>query len=339
MSLKLPTRCRERGPRFVAHEKFGPERLFKPLDPRVIATSARPPTNAATSSHWSFQSVKRPAVPRVDRARSKTRNEVDAFVAASLAEKSTSLRAEADRRTLIRRVSIDLIGLPPSPEEVAAFIADRDPKAYERLIDRLLASPHYGERWGRHWLDVAGFAESSLFIGDVPRQVLALSGLRFAPSNRNHSNQFVIEQLAGDELFTWRAAGEFTTDQIELLTATDSSDVRPTRPTIRPLPRWTSAIAQQSGRGLDEGVAGLTVNCVRCHNHKFDPIEQEEYYRLVAIFQPAYDPEQWPGIECEANVGSLRFLCSPAETRRKVTAESPVGSRARETDRDSGTGR
>ena len=150
------------------------------------------------------------------------RTEVDAFVLAKLTEKSASIGPEADRRTLIRRAYFDLVGLPPRPGEVAAFIADPDPCAYQRLVDRLLASPHYGERWGRHWLDVAGFAESSMFIGDVPRQGFwRYRDYVIRAFNADKPfNQFVIEQLAGDELFNWRAAGDFTPEQIELLTAT-----------------------------------------------------------------------------------------------------------------------
>ena len=260
----------------------------------VIATPARPSTNAAASTHWSFQSVKRPTVPRFGRARSKIRNEVDAFVTAKLPEKSVSLRTEADPRTLIRRVYFDLTGLPPSPEEVAAFIADRDPKAYERLVDRLLASPHYGERWGRHWLDVAGFAESSMFIGDVTRQGFwRYRDYVIRAFNADKPfNQFITEQLAGDELFNWRAADEFTGEQIEQLAATGFLRCPPDATDNQAITQMDKRyIAQQSAVEVSmKTLLGLTINCVRCHDHKFDPIQQEEYYRLIAVFQPAYDP-------------------------------------------------
>jgi hypothetical protein len=300
------------------------------LDPRVVVSTAHSQTNAAGSTHWSFQSVKRPAVPRLDRrAKIKSTNAVDAFVSASLAEKSISIRAEADRRTLIRRVYFDLIGLPPSPEEVAAFVADRDPKAYERLVEHLLASPHYGERWGRHWLDVAGFAESSMFIGDVARQGFwrYRDYVIRAFNSDKPFNQFVIEQLAGDELFNWRAADEFTSEQIEQLTATGFLRCPPDATDNQAITQMDKRyIAQQSAVEVSmKALMGLTINCVRCHNHKFDPIKQEEYYRLIAVFQPAYDPEQWlPGIWSEANAGPLRAIpLLPAEARRKVMAESP----------------
>lgn len=254
---------------------------------------------------------------------------MDAFVAASLPKKSASLRAEADRRTLIRRVYFDLIGLAPSPEEVATFIADRDPKAYDRLVDRLLASPHYGERWGRHWLDVAGFAESSMFIGDVTRQGFwRYRDYVIRAFNADKPfDQFITEQLAGDELFNWRTADEFTPEQIDQLAATGFLRCPPDATDNQAITQMDKRyIAQQSAVEVSmKALLGLTINCVRCHDHKFDPIQQEEYYRLIAIFQPAYDPEQWlPGIWSEANAGPLRAIpLLPAAGRRRTMAESP----------------
>jgi len=294
----------------------------------AVPASAGPPTNATASTHWSFQTVHRPAVPRFERARPEIRNPVDAFVAASLGERSGLLRAEADRRTLIRRLYFDLTGLPPSVEEVTAFIADSDPKACEQLIERLLASPHYGERWGRHWLDVAGFAESSMFIGDVPRQGFwrYRDYVIRAFNSDKPFNQFIIEQLAGDELFNWRAAGEFTPEQIDQLAATGFLRCPPDATDNQAITQMDKRyIAQQSAVEVSmKALLGLTINCVRCHDHKFDPIKQEEYYRLVAVFQPAYDPDQWlPGIWSEANAGPLRAIpLLPGAERRGVMAES-----------------
>jgi len=293
----------------------------------VVTTSARTLTNAAASTHWSFQSVKRPAVPRLDQARAKFSN-IDVFVVASLTGKSASIRPEADRRTLIRRVHFDLLGLPPSPEEVARFVADPDARAYEKLVERLLASPHYGERWGRHWLDVAGFAESSMFIGDVPRQGFwRYRDYVIRSFNADKPfHQFVLEQLAGDELFNWREAGEFTAEQTELLTATGFLRCTPDATDNQAITQMDKRyIAQQSAVEVSmKALLGLTINCVRCHDHKFDPMTQEEYYRLVAVFQPAYDPEQWlPGIWSDNYVGSLRAIpLLPAEERRRIMAES-----------------
>src|SRR5262245_44654274 len=175
----------------AAHLSAGEQ---NPHDPAFLQKN-RPRSTNAPSSHWAFQAVRRPPVPTNSKSAASP---IDAFVAAKLREKSTKLQSAADRRTLVRRAYFDLIGLPPSPEEVATFVADDDPRAYERLIDRLLESPHYGERWGRHWLDVAGFAESSMFIGDVPRQGFWRYRdyvIRAFNADKPY-DQFVTEQLA-----------------------------------------------------------------------------------------------------------------------------------------------
>jgi hypothetical protein len=211
---------------------------------------------------------------------------------------------------------------------VAAFVADRDPKAYEHLVDRLLDSPQYGERWGRHWLDVAGFAESSMFIGDVPRQGFWRYRdyvIRAFNADKPY-NEFVLEQLAGDELFNWRDAGEFTEAQQELLIATGFLRCPPDATDNQAITQMDKRFAtQQAAVEVSmKALLGLTLNCVRCHDHKFDPILQKEYYAMAAVFQPAYDPERWlPGIWSATTVGSLRAIpLLPPEERRHVMSES-----------------
>lgn len=290
-----------------------------------------PPASFEISrSHWAFQPIRRPAVPLTAPGADHRAVEspVDAFVLAELAEKGFVLRPQADRRTLARRLFFDLTGLPPSPEEVARFASDPDRRAYLRLVDRLLESPHYGERWGRHWLDVAGYAESSMFIGDIPRQGFWRYRdyvIRSLNSDKPY-DQFLIEQLAGDELFNWRSADDYTPEQVDLLAATGFLRCTPDATDNQAITQMDKRyIAQQTAVEVSmKAVMGLTVNCVRCHDHKFDPIKQEEYYRLIAVFQPVYDPDQWlPGIWSSGNPGPLRAIpLLPGQERRAVMAEA-----------------
>ncbi|HAV63558.1 MAG TPA: hypothetical protein DCY13_14475 [Verrucomicrobiales bacterium] len=296
--------------------------------------SAAADATEKSPGHWSFQPVTRPPVP--GRADGKSAGDgrsgsavIDAFVAAKLAEHSAALRPAADRRTLVRRAYFDLLGLPPSPEEVESFAGEAHPEAYGRLISRLLDSPHYGERWGRHWLDVAGFAESSMFIGDIPRQGFwRYRDYVIRAFNQDKPfDEFITEQLAGDELFDWRAAEHFSDEQIELLAATGFLRCTPDATDNQAITQMDKRyIAQQAAVEVSmKALMGLTINCVRCHDHKFDPIRQEEYYQLIAVFQPVYDPDQWlPGIWSEANAGPLRAIpLLPGDQRRRIMNESP----------------
>jgi hypothetical protein len=203
-------------------------------------------------------------------------NPIDAFVLARLRQSHLPASPEADRRTLIRRVSFDLLGLPPTPEEVESFVSDPSPDAYEKLCDRLLASPHYGERWARHWLDVVRFADTHGFEMNQPRP----SAWRYrdwvirALNDDKPYDRFVLEQLAGDALGADEATG--------FLVAGAWDQVKSPDPVLT---------AQQRADELHDIVSvtgatflGLTVGCARCHDHKFDPIPQADYYRLVAVF-------------------------------------------------------
>jgi hypothetical protein len=230
--------------------------------------------------HWSLRPRSRPAVPRFDSPadRDWVRTPVDAFVLERLHRAGLRPSPEADRATLIRRACFDLTGLPPTPEEVAAFVADPAPDAYERLVDRLLASPHYGERWGRHWLDVVRFAETEGFEYDRQRP----GAWRFRDYvldafNRDKPfDRFVLEQLAGDEI---------APDDRELQVAAGFHRLGPVRRNA-----GNPEIAVSRPEVLTEmtdvfGVAflGLTVGCARCHDHKFDDVPQADYYRLQAF--------------------------------------------------------
>ena len=230
------------------------------------------------STHWSFQPLVRPEVPRSSVAPpTETPHAIDAFVRAKLAEQNLALNPSADRRTLIRRLSFDLLGVPPSPEEVAAFEADTDPVAYEKLVDRYLASPQFGERAARFWLDTVRFAESDGFETNQPRpNAWRYRDYVIDAFNRDLPyDQFVKQQLAGDQLGAGVATGFLVGGAMDRVKSPD--------------PILT---AQQRADELHDMVSttgsvflGLTVGCARCHSHKFDPIPQTDYYAMKAVFE------------------------------------------------------
>jgi hypothetical protein len=245
---------------------------------------------------WSFKKPVKPLVPAV-RQTSKVRTPIDAFVEQKLEEKRWTLGPEAGKRTLVRRVYFDLLGLPPTPEQVSDFLADSKQDAYARLIDRLLASPHYGERWGRHWLDVAGYSDS---IGNSTDEVRTLAWryrdyvIRSLNQDKPY-NEFLLEQFAGDQLVNYDADTKPKAEDIEKLTATGFLRVAPDygdQQAIYQVDKYYDALQATVETSL-KAVMGLQLACARCHDHKFDPILQEDYYKLTAAFQPALDPEKW----------------------------------------------
>ncbi len=251
-------------------------------DPRTVAPSAVKLAYGASleegRKHWAFQPLRPSKLPAVKNA-AWARNDVDRFILASLEAKGLKPSPEADRRTLIRRVTLDLIGLPPSPEEVETFVKDTSPQAWERVVDRLLASPHYGERWGRHWLDLARYADSSGFHNDLDRPH-AWRYRDYVIRSFNEDKpyaRFIAEQLAGDEI---------TDADEETLVATgfcrnapsNDDNMGPNKEQYR-LDELDDVISTTSTVFL-----GLTVGCARCHDHKFDPITSADYYSLLAIF-------------------------------------------------------
>ena len=237
--------------------------------------------------HWSFQTLKRPAIPIVSRTNVIwSRNPIDLFVAEKLEAASGSQShgnstglspsREAERLTLIRRVTFDLIGLPMSPSEADEYLSDAHPDAFERLVDRLLASPHFGERWARHWLDIVKFAESDGFETNQPRpNAWPYRDYVIRAFNEDKPvNQFLFEQLAGDTAGVDEATGFLVSGAMDRVKSPD--------------PGLT---AQQRADELHDMVSttssafmGLTVGCARCHNHKFDPITQADYYGMKAVF-------------------------------------------------------
>ena len=245
---------------------------------------------------WSFRKPVAAPVPAVTHP-DQVRTPIDAFVLAKLEAKGWQFQPEAGRVTLIRRAYLDLIGLPPTPAEVKAFVEDKSANAYEKVVDGLLASPHYGEEWGRHWLDIAGYSDS---VGDAydTERVAAWKYRDYvikAFNNNKPYNRFLVEQFAGDQLVNYEPGTRPTPDKVEPLIATGflrtTADITDNQ-TIYQVDKYFDALEKATETSL-KGVMGLTVQCARCHDHKFDPILQRDYYKLTAVFQAAFDPENW----------------------------------------------
>ncbi|MFN0165060.1 MAG: DUF1553 domain-containing protein [Bryobacteraceae bacterium] len=263
------------------------------------AMEARPVTDKDKQA-WPFRKPVAGPIPTA-RNKARVRNPIDAFILARLEEKGLSLSAEAPPPTLIRRVYLDLTGLPPSQEELKEALADTKPGAYERLVDRLLDSPHFGERWARYWLDAAGYVDVSGFDNDL-NPYEAFDGIwryrDYVVKSFNDDkpyDRFLVEQLAGDELVDWRNAKRYTPEIVESLVATGyvRSVFDRTDPDIVNLPGERFDVLFHLMEKVSTHVMGLTVGCARCHSHKYDPIPQRDYYRMLSVFTNAYNPWNW----------------------------------------------
>ena len=283
---------------------------------------------------WSFKPIARPAVPKLEND-ARVRTPIDAFILAKLREQKLDFAPDADRRTLVRRVTLDLTGLPPTPEDVDAFLADTSPDAYEKVVDRLLASPAYGERWARHWLDIAGYADSNGFSEvDSPR----LHAWRYrdyvirAFNADKPWNEFIVEQLAGDEL-----AGATQTETQQAVLDPQQRDELVATGFLRMAPDGTgdpgddmklarNQVIAEELKVVSSSLLGLTVGCAQCHDHRFDPIPQTDYYRLRAIFEPAFDwQSRWrPPFQRQYS------LYTPEERAKAEAIETQVGEINRE---------
>ena len=235
----------------------------------------------AQKSFWSFKPIVRPAVPKVKNS-AWVKTPIDAFILEKLEAKGLFPALAADRRTLIRRATYDLIGLPPTPAEIAAFVADKSPNAFAKVVDRLLASPHYGERWGRHWLDVVRYADSN----GLDENLAFANAFRYRDYVINAFNkdkpydQFVCEQLAGDLM-----KADDPDVRAERLTATGFLVMGAKVLAEQDKPKLVMDIADEQIEVTSKAFLGLTVACARCHNHKFDPIPTTDYYALAGIFK------------------------------------------------------
>ena len=268
-----------------------------------IPASGAPLVSDEDRQFWAFQKLRRVAVPPIaDAARLAT--SVDRFVSVRLAAVGLRFATPTDPTTLIRRAHMDLIGLPPDPAEIERFVGDGTPDAYERLLDRLLASPHFGERWGRHWMDAAGYCEirGTDFDAALNRDGDFMSGMwryrQYVIDSHNRDKpftRFISEQLAGDELVDWRNADLHSGRVKELLVATSflrmAVDLTWDPPDNSAFTRFR--VLHQTVATIAGNLLGLSLKCARCHSHKFDPVPQRDYYRMLALFTPAYNPQKW----------------------------------------------
>lgn len=249
--------------------------LKKWIDAGAIAPADEitPPLEITKSDHWSFQPIQRPEVPLVEGAV----HPIDAFIRQRLAVENLTSSAPAPKHTQLRRVHLDLLGLPPSPSLVENFVTDTSPDAYERLVDRLIASPHFGERWGRDWLDAARYADSNGFTRDMPRVIWKYRDWVIDALNANQPfDEFTIDQLAGDlrpepTLEQRIATGFHRNTMINEEGGTDPEQFR------------VEAVVDRVNT-TGTVFLGLTVGCAQCHDHKYDPISQREYYQLFAVY-------------------------------------------------------
>jgi len=232
--------------------------------------------------HWAFKAPLRPASPAL---KNKTwpQNPIDAFILARLEKDGLKPSPEADRIPLIRRLSLDLIGLPPTPKEVDAFVNDKSPDAYQKAVERLLASPHYGERWGRHWLDAARYADSNGYEKDRARSIWAYRDYVISAFNRDLPfDQFTIEQFAGDLLPNPTLDQRVATGFLRNSMMNQEGGIEPEQFRVEAMIDRMDAVGK--------AWLGLTIACAQCHNHKFDPISQKEYYQLFSFLNNDDEP-------------------------------------------------
>ena len=245
------------------------------LAPEQVALIKTWSESAPKPKHWAFIPPVRPAIPAVSE-KAWVRNPVDAFVLAKLESEGLHPSAEADRITLLRRLSLDLTGLPPTPAEVDTFVNDKSPDAYEKQVDRLLASPHYGEKWARHWLDAARYADSDGYEKDKPRFVWFYRDWVINSFNRNLPyNEFIVDQIAGDLLPNATQDQKVATGFLRNSMINEEGGVEPEQFRMEAMYDRMDAIGK--------GILGVTIQCAQCHNHKYDPLTQEEYYRIFAF--------------------------------------------------------
>ncbi len=278
---------------------------------------------AEERTFWSFQPIRQPPIPKT-KSKDRARTPIDAFLLSTMAKKKLSFSPDAEKITLLRRACFDLTGLPPTPAEIEAFVADTSLDAYEKLIDRLLDSPHYGERWGRHWLDVAGYADSDGYSDADPPRAYAYKYRDYVIGSFNSDkpfDQFITEQLAGDELA--RATRDnaqpalATPHTRELLIATGflrmGADGTAT-PAVADYDAVRNQVVADTIKIVSTSLLGLSVGCAQCHDHRYDPIPQSDYYRLRAVLEPAYDPKNW-------RTPDQRLVSLYTDTDRKKAAE------------------
>ena len=301
--------------------------------PAPASHAAIKPITDEQRNYWAFRKPARPQIPAV-KNQSWVQTPIDAFILAKLEEKRLTPSSRADKRTLIRRVTFDLTGLPPTPEEINAFLADGSRDAYRKVVKRLLASPRYGERWAQHWLDVVRFGETNGFELDVEREQ-SWRYRDYVVKSLNDDkpyDRFIVEQVAGDELdpnnFDLRVATGFLRAGPQHVVA-GNQDLAVNRQ------EWLTEVMF----GVGNGIMGLTVGCARCHDHKFDPIPQADFYRLQAFFaasdnhdfkRPTKEQEQAYGAAVKAHKAKLKpILDQIAEIEKPYKEKLTAGKRTK----------
>ena len=275
----------------------------------------------AEREFWAFQKIQRPELAQLSGGL-QAENGIDHFIGAKLVASELTFSPRAEKATLLRRATLDLTGLPPTQAALAKFKHSTNPAAYEELVDRLLASASYGERWGRHWLDAAGYADSEGYTDSDAQRPWAFKYRDYVIASFNEDkpyNQFIIEQLAGDEMIG-KPLENLTQQQQELIVATGF---------LRNAPDGTgSGAATEEGRNavvsetikqVTSSLVGLTVGCAQCHNHRYDPISQKDYYRLRAVFEPALNWKAW-----KTPAHRRVSLYTEADRQRKAEVEAQI---------------
>ncbi len=266
--------------------------------PAQTSTTGKDP-----KQHWAYTAPVRPALPKVSATR-WTRNEVDRFILARLEKEGLKPSTEADKTTSVRRLYLDLLGLPPTPQQVDAFLSDKRADAYPRLVESLLASPHYGERWARHWLDAARYADTDGYEKDKTRFVWFYRDWVIDAFNRDLPyDQFVIQQIAGDQLPKADQGEHVATGFLRNSQINEEGAIDPEQFRMEAMFDRMDAIGKS--------VLGLTIQCAQCHNHKFDPISQEDYYRLFAFINNDHE--------------SASVVLTPAERMRAEELRRKLG--------------
>jgi mono/diheme cytochrome c family protein len=303
------------------------------IDAGARADTTASPTASTTTAFWAFQPPKRPRVPSV-RNTLQVNNPIDRFLLARLEVSGMRFSPEATRIELVRRLYFDLWGLPPSPEQVDAYLADTRPDAWQRLIDSLLASPHYGERWGRHWLDLAGYADSEGILDADYERSAAWRYRDYCIRAFNVDtpyDRFLQLQIAGDEIIdyptVYRTKKALTPEEVDALVATGylrcaSDTSRPDFKMIKNAPGYYYQTLEDTVKIVASSTMGLTLQCAKCHSHKYDPITQEEYYRVQAVFMSGYRPAQWvPQVERRLNESTAAQDAEAKAHNAKIDAQ------------------
>ena len=271
-----------------------------PSAERITVATATSTITAADRDHWAYRKPLRDEPPAV-RESARVTNDVDRFILAKLEQQGLEFSQEADRATLIRRLYFDLIGLPPPISEIETLVNDHQEGAYERLIDRLLASQHFGERWGRYWLDVAGYVDvwgsdnDAAIIKPLEGKWRYRDYVIRSLNQDKPFDQFLVEQLAGDELYDWRSSDKLTPEMLEALTATsfllcandDTDQNELNTPDIR------HHVLQRTAEVVASNLLAMTLMCAKCHDHKYEAISQYDYYSWEAVFAPAFNVRHW----------------------------------------------